>query len=74
MPENDHWKKKALNIIHDSYKSSKYYEEVIPSINNLIMYESENFSDYSINIINFFSDFRQLDYVKIVTYSVGDKN
>jgi hypothetical protein len=54
MPENDHWKKKALNIIHDSYKSSKYYEEVIPSINNLIMYESENFSDYSINIINFF--------------------
>jgi rod shape-determining protein MreC len=27
-----------------------------------------------IDRINFFSDFRQLDYVKIVTYSVGDKN
>ena len=27
-----------------------------------------------INRINFFSDFRQLDYVQIVTYNIGDKN
>jgi rod shape-determining protein MreC len=27
-----------------------------------------------IDIINFFSDFRQLDYVKIISYSIGDKD
>ena len=26
------------------------------------------------NIINFFSDFRQLDYVKIVSYDIGSGN
>ena len=26
------------------------------------------------NVINFFSDFRQLDYVKIVSYDIGSGN
>ena len=31
-------------------------------------------SSEQIDRINFFSDFRQLDYVKIVSYNIGDKN
>ena len=53
MPVDNKWKIKTLNIIHASYRSSKYYEEVIPSIKELIMRDSMYFSDYSINIINF---------------------
>ena len=54
MPVDNKWKIKTLNIIHASYRSSKYYEEVIPSIKELIMHDSMYFSDYSINIIKYF--------------------
>jgi hypothetical protein len=51
MPENNHWKIKALNIIRESYRKQNYYEEVYTYIEDLFMYEFEYYSDYSINII-----------------------
>ncbi|MDC0599170.1 WbqC family protein [Candidatus Pseudothioglobus singularis] len=53
MPINNQWKTKTLNIIHNSYHNSFYYEEVVPDIRDLLLYESEYFSEYSINVINF---------------------
>ena len=51
MPENNHWKLKALNIIRESYRRQNYYDEVYAYIEDLFMYEFEYYSDYSINII-----------------------
>ena len=51
MPENNHWKLKALNIIRESYRRQNYYDELYAYIEDLFMYEFEYYSDYSINII-----------------------
>jgi len=53
MPDDSQWKTKMLNIIKESYRRSNNFNEVYSDIKNLIMYESEYFADYSINIIKF---------------------
>jgi hypothetical protein len=53
MPTRETWKIKTLNIIHNSYHNSMFYESVIPDIQYLLMNDSEYFSEYSMNIVNF---------------------
>jgi hypothetical protein len=53
MPADNQWKVKVLNIIKESYRSSNHFDEVYDDIEELLMYEYEYFSDYSINIIRF---------------------
>ena len=53
MPADNQWKVKVLNIIKESYRGSNHFDEVYDDIEELLMYECEYFSDYSINIIRF---------------------
>lgn len=53
MPTRETWKIKTLNIIHNSYHNSMFYESVISDIQYLLMNDSEYFSEYSMNIVNF---------------------
>jgi len=55
MPKNNEWKEKFVNIIIESYRNSNYFEQVYPSLEELIKYECENFFEYSINFIKFFA-------------------
>ena len=54
MPADHQWKTKLLNIIKESYRDSNYFDEAYNDIKELLMYEYEYFSDYSINIIKFY--------------------
>lgn len=54
MPIDKTWKQKSLNRIQESYRNANFFDEVYDDIERLFMFESEQFSDYSANIINFF--------------------
>jgi len=51
MPENNHWKLKALNLIRESYRKQGFYDEVFPFIEELLLDDYEYFHEYSMNII-----------------------
>jgi len=61
MPNDKKWKIKTLNKIHNSYHDSQFYDEVVFDVKSLIMNESEYFSDYSINIVNFLVEKLNID-------------
>ena len=61
MPNDKKWKIKTLNKIHNSYHDSQFYDEVVFDLKSLIMNESEYFSDYSINIVNFLVEKLNID-------------
>jgi hypothetical protein len=61
MPNGKKWKIKTLNIINNSYHNSKFYEPIVSDVEFLIMNESEYFSDYSINIVNFLLEKLNID-------------
>ena len=61
MPNDKKWKIKTLNKIHNSYHDSQFYDEVVSDVKSLIMNESEYFSDYSINIVNFLVEKLNID-------------
>lgn len=45
------FRKKLLRTIEQNYKKSRYYNEVIDFIKELVLYDTEYLSDYNINII-----------------------
>ena len=45
------WKKKHLSSIWHAYKKAKYFDEIFPFVERIIVQESEYLSDYNIFII-----------------------
>jgi hypothetical protein len=53
MPNNARWRINMLNLLNASYSESEFYDEILTDLESLLMYDCDNFSEFSINIIYF---------------------
>ena len=51
ISEEVKWREDHINLIHENYKNSPYYYEIIPYISELYKYECERLMDFNIQSI-----------------------
>lgn len=51
ISEDTEWRKNNLNLIHENYKDSSYYNEIMPYIINLYAYDCERLMDFNMQSI-----------------------